>query len=291
MINWPEEVVSSIARRRSVIFLGAGTSMRSIGNNGIRPPSWKAFLEEGINRCPGSHKEMKDLLKRGDYLSCCQIIKYKMEQDWVPFVENSFLTPAFNHNELHELIFSLDSSITLTPNFDKIYDTYATNQHHQNRNLLKIKRFYDEDIPRVLRGNGTQRLILKIHGCIDTPDKIVFTREDYADIRSSYANFYKAIDSLIFTHTFLFIGCGMNDPDLSLMLEQYARSFGSAPPHYVALSGKVTEDYKKMLSKNYNLRILTYSSNNDHQELLDSIKDLSERIEIEREKLAQSTLW
>ncbi|TFY90994.1 hypothetical protein DYL61_19485 [Pseudomonas nabeulensis] len=291
MITWPEEVISAIARRRSVIFIGAGASMGSVNGRGDRPPSWKKFLEDGIERCPPPHKEMRALLKNGDYLSCCQIIKYKLDNEWVPFVESKFLTPAYQHNKLHEAIFSLDSSIILTPNFDKIYDNYATNQSNHNQNLLKIKKYYDDDIPRALRGTGTQRLILKVHGCIDTPDRLVFTREDYADTRNANANFYKAVDSLIFTHTFIFIGCGMNDPDLALILEQYSRSFGAAPPHYVALSGKATPEYKRLLSNNYNLKILNYSPANDHAELLESINHLYELVEQEREALAQSTLW
>ncbi len=137
MIAWPEEVVSSIARRRSVIFMGAGCSMTSVNAAGLSPPSWKAFLTAGIARCTGPKTELNRLLKNGDYLSCCQIIKYKLDQDWVPFVESNFLTPQFRPNELHRAIFSLDSSIVLTPNFDKIFDSYASTQNH---NLLKIKK-------------------------------------------------------------------------------------------------------------------------------------------------------
>lgn len=268
--------------------MGAGCSMNSVNAAGVSPPSWTNFLTKGIARCTGSKAELNKLLKNGDYLSCCQIIKYKLDHDWIPFVESSFLTPQFKHNNLHSAIFSLDSSIVLTPNFDKIFDNYAATQ---NQNLLKIKKYYDEDIPRVLRGTGQQRLILKIHGCIDTPDKLIFTREDYADIRNEHANFYRAIDSLIFTHTFIFIGCGMNDPDLSLILEQYARSFGAAPPHYVTLGGKITPEYQKILSSNYNLKVLKYNTSNNHQELLESVQHLASLVEAERSKLSSSTLW
>lgn len=271
-----------------MLFLGAGASMTSVNAAGVRPPSWKGFLDAGIASCTGSKGEMKRLLNSGDYLSCCQLLKYKLGLEWVNFVEQQFLNPQFLPNKLHEAVFSLDSSIVSTPNFDKIYDNYAT---AQSQNLLKIKKYYDDDIPRVLRGGGNQRLILKIHGCIDTPDKLIFTREDYADIRNKNANFYKAVDALVLTHTFLFVGCGMNDPDLALVLEQYARSFGAAPPQYVALSGKISSEYKKLLSNNYNLKVLEYSPSNDHKELLDSILLLVNLVDSERAKLAGSTLW
>ncbi|MGD1879483.1 MAG: SIR2 family protein [Kiloniellaceae bacterium] len=271
-----------------MLFLGAGISMNSENAQGQRPPSWHGFLKAGIQKCGGAQTELKRLLKRGDYLSCCQIIKYKLGHDWVPLLEETFLSPKFIKSEIHEAILNLDSSIVVTPNFDKIYDNYAT---AETENLLKIKKYYDDDIPRALRGSEKQRLIIKMHGCIDTPDKLIFSREDYADIRSKYANFYRAMDALILTNTFLFIGCGMNDPDLSLLLEQYARSFGAAPPHYLALSEKRSTEYIKMLESNYNLRILPYSSADAHKELLDSIVALNERVEKKREEISQSNLW
>jgi hypothetical protein len=288
MITWPDELVSAIARRRSVIFLGAGASMNSVNAAGNRPPSWTGFLQSGIERLPAPQTELKRLLREKDFLSCCQILKYKMGYDWVPLLEETFLTPQFRPADIHRQVLRLDSSIVVTPNFDKIYDNHAMSA---TGNLFKVKKHYDDDIPRVLRGSENQRLILKIHGCIDTPDKLIFTREDYADIRSKYANFYRAVDALILTHTFLFIGCSMTDPDLMLMLEQYARSFGAAPPHFVALAGKLSDEYTKMLQDNYNLRVLKYSDANQHKELLESIEKLNECVEDRRDKIAASNLW
>ncbi|MBB3567202.1 SIR2 family protein [Rhizobium sp. BK491] len=288
MIAWPEDLVSAIARRRAVIFIGAGISMNSKDQHGNSPPNWSRFLEDGIAKCAGSQTEMKRLLRSGDLLTCCQIIKHKMGHDWVPYLEECFLAPQFSHAPMHEEILRLDASIVATPNFDKIFDNYAT---ATTGNLLKIKKYFDDDLPRVLRGGERNRLILKIHGCIDTPDKLVFTREDYADIRNRHANFYRAMDALILTHTFLFIGCGMNDPDLSLVLEQYARSFGAAPPHYFAVSGKRTPEFASLLERNFNLRLLPYSAADGHEELLESMRDLNNRVEQRREKLAESNLW
>jgi hypothetical protein len=288
MIKWPEDIVASVARRRSALFLGSGVSKNSVNALGVKPPTWREFLDVAIQNCAPPHKEMREYFKVGDYLTCCQLVKYKMGADWVPYLESVFLAPQFLSNDMHKAIFALDSSVVLTPNFDNIYDSYA---QKETSNLLKIKKYYDDDIPRVLRGGEKQRLILKIHGCIDTPDKLVFTREDYADVRHKFANFYRAIDSLILTHTFLFIGCGMNDPDLSLMLEQYARSFSAAPPHYILFSKKVSDDYRRMLEKNYNMKIISYSAADDHKELLDSLIELGVQVEAKRDALAKTMLW
>jgi hypothetical protein len=288
MISWPTEVVESIARRRAVLFLGAGVSMNSVNAAGRRPPSWKSVLETGIAKCDGSKTEMKRLLREKDFLGCCQIIKHRMNLGWVQFIDEQFLAPMFKSADIHKAILELDSSIVATPNFDKIYDEFATKQ---TNGLLKIKKFYDDDIPRVLRGGVDQRLILKIHGCIDTPDKLIFTREDYANARHQYHNFYRVLDALFLTHTFIFIGCGMNDPDLSLLLEQYARSFSGTPAHYVLLSGRQSEDYKRLLASNYNLQVLSYSPSENHKELLDSIQDLKMRVSARRDEIGDRRLW
>jgi hypothetical protein len=288
MIDWPEDIVSSIARRRAVLFLGAGVSRNSRNAAGLHPLTWHEFLQAGILRCPAPRKEMAQFLKNGDYLTCCQLIKHKMNTDWIPFLEETFLAPQFLPHDIHKAIFKLDASVVVTPNFDKIYDNLA---QATTNNLLRIKKYYDDDIPRALRAGGQQRLILKLHGCIDTPDKLVFTRQDYADVRHKHANFYRAIDALILTHTFIFVGCGMNDPDLALLLEQYARSFASAPPHYILFGRKVSGDYQHLLETNYNIKVIPYSPANDHEELTSSLVQLGVAIEAKRDELAKTMLW
>jgi SIR2-like domain len=288
VINWDGEIVEALARRRAVLFLGSGVSRNSRNAAGNRPPLWKAVLEEGIAQCPAPQRELRRLLKSGDYLSCCQLIKYKMGHRWIPFLERTFSTPNFLHHEIHEHIFNLDAPVTLTPNFDRIYDNYAISA---GGNKVKIKKYYDGDIGRALRGNADLRLVLKVHGCIDTPDKLIFTREDYADIRASHESFYRAIEALIMTNTLIFIGCGIGDPDISLLLEQYARSFANSPPHYFITPSKPSQDYAKLLKDNYNLVCVDYSNRNEHEELVESIAALVDLVDDSRSELAKTLLW
>lgn len=288
MVKWPDDIVTAIARRRAVLFLGAGVSMNSTNVHGLRPPSWEQVLQDGINRCGSRLTDMKRMFREKDFLGCCQLIKRRLSSQWVPFIEEKFLRPRFTSSDIHKAILELDSSIVMTPNFDKIYDDFAI---HQTDGLLKIKKFYDDDIPRVLRGGPDQRLILKVHGCIDTPDKLIFTREDYANARYENANFYKAIDALFLTHTFVFLGCGMNDPDLNLVLEQYARSFSAAPPHYALLSGRFSDDLRAIFQSNYNIEVISYSGSNNHLELLESIKALKILVVDKRDQMGERRAW
>ncbi len=288
MIRWPDELVSALARRRAVLFLGAGVSRNAVSASGERPPMWHDFLHAGIKRCAGSKVEIKRLLENGDLFTCCQLIKQRLDHAWIPFLEEKFFFPGFEVRSIHKHIFELDAHIVLTPNFDKIYDNYAT---AATGSKVRIKKYHDPDLARFLRGSEKQRLVLKVHGCIDTPGSLVFTRADYVDLRSKYDNFYRAIEALILANTFIFIGCGGAGPDISLLLEQYARSFRDSPPNYFITSSKWSKDYALMMNKNYNLVPVCYSEKNEHAELTDSLAVLVQKVDERRSQLAASALW
>lgn len=48
MITWPEELISDIARRKSVLYLGSGVSANSISTDGTNrhPATWDSFLRK-----------------------------------------------------------------------------------------------------------------------------------------------------------------------------------------------------------------------------------------------------
>ena len=148
-------------------------------------------------------------------------------------VTNEFLTPRFSHAPIYEAIFDLDSRIVATPNFDKIYETFA---NHKAAGSIRIKHHYDADIAEAIR--RSDRLILKIHGTIDSPNTMIFTRQEYAAARTKYQSFYSILEALALTHTFLFLGCGTNDPDLRLLLEDNFFRHASTSPHIFVLPRK-----------------------------------------------------
>jgi SIR2-like domain len=178
VINWPEQLIKDVARRRAIVMLGSGISKNSVGTNGETPPTWRQFLEEAFEKVPPKSHHIRGALKSGDYLSACEWIRNRMDEDWNPFLVRKFLTPAFQPSELHKAIFSLDASVYVTPNFDKIFDNYVT---ERTDGTTIIKTYYDEDVHQQVRSGV--RLILKVHGTIDSPDKMIFGRGKYAEAR------------------------------------------------------------------------------------------------------------
>jgi len=286
MIEWPDELIEMIARRRCVVFVGSGISSNSIAANGQRPPTWGTFLSEAVEQCPPPRKHIKNYLKAGDYLSACDIIKGKMEDNWNPFLRSKFVDPGFDPVDIHHNIFSLDARIYITPNFDKIFDRHAM---EASGGTISIKSYSEDDVANIARGRG--RYILKIHGDIDNPQKLIFTRSQYAAARAKYPSVYRVVEALLVTNCFLFLGCGLNDPDLNLLLEEYRFSHNHAAGHYVVLPRFVHADTVKLLRESRNLKVLQYDKRDSHSMLKKSIEALAGLVETKRAMIRRNADW
>ena len=287
MIIWPDELINDIARRRSIIFLGAGISYNSRNANGDRPKTWEEFLREAAGEC-ATNRHIRSFLKRQDYLTSCEVIKRTLGRDvFNRLLRENFLTPQFAAAPIHKVIFNLDSRIVVTPNFDKIYETYANNEAHSS---IIVKHQYDDDVEEVIRNDN--RIILKVHGTIDSIDKMIFTRAEYAEARSKYQSFYRLLEALALTHTFLFLGCGVNDPDIKLLLEDTFFLHPSQRSHFFVLPKRAMHpDVISIMQDTMNLKILQYDKKDNHRELLESVEELVNQVEQKRENLKLTGNW
>ncbi|MCC7467476.1 MAG: SIR2 family protein [Saprospiraceae bacterium] len=288
MIIWPKDLIEDVARRRSVIILGAGVSKNSVNRAGERPKDWEEFLRSACDETPNVKTEVIKLLKSKDYLTACEVIKKDLgRDDFNTILKREFLTAQFEKAEIHEHIYNLDSRIIITPNFDKIFDGYANAISHGS---TIIKQYYDTDIADCIR--RPERLIIKIHGSIDSPDNLIFTRKDYAEARVKHSSFYHIINALSITHTFIFIGCGLNDPDIRLILENYSFRFIQNRKHFMVLPKEsISPKLQEIIGETMSLKIIPYESSNHHSKLTDSMKELKLLVEEKRDELANNRNW
>ncbi|WP_429208619.1 MULTISPECIES: SIR2 family protein [Aeromonas] len=289
MIAWPEPLIDSLARRRSVIMIGAGVSKNAVNSVGKRPSTWEEFLKACLDEIEDKTC-INTLLAQKDYLSACEVIKEKLTFDvFIDRVQNEYQRAGYRHAKIHEHIYNLDASIVASPNFDTIYDSYALGV---SAGTIITKNHTSNDIANYLNGGGT-RLLLKTHGSANDPQNIIFTRRDYAEARTKYVLFYEILKSLALTHTFLFLGCGTDDPDIRMLFEDIQFAHGRMPYHYMTLpQGEVHEDLLNISSKAMRVKFLHYSPENGHAELTDSLEQLVEKVEQYRvENLKETLRW
>jgi SIR2-like domain len=153
-----------------------------------------------------------------------------------------------------------------------------------------VKNYYDKDVADVFRRRD--RVVLKIHGTIDQPDRTIFTRSQYALARRDYGHFYQMLRGVFITHTFVFLGTSMRDPDMQLLLEDHAYRFEGSRPHYIAMPANSTRSGTlRVLEETMNLRALLYDPAKDHKALADSVAALVPRVEAAREQIAATEAW
>jgi len=288
MIDW-QSVVGDLARRRVVLVLGSGISRHSTGIAGRRPPTWKAFLEQAVADCPerGNLEPVENAIATNDFLHACEWLQNRYDEAWVQYLRQTFSLPAYQPAEIHEQILKLDSRIVFTLNFDDIYERHAGGI---NPGSHVLKNYYDDDVSEFLRGNG--RYIIKVHGSLNTPRSLIFNQRDYSKARVKNSTFYDAFDAALLSHTFIFLGCGVADPDVALLLENQNFNFPSQSPHYFVTARHFNADMRVSLRKNRNLKVLEYDPLDDgHSGLVEELKALNDLVEAQRFEIANFASW
>lgn len=289
MIEWPELLVEDIARRRTVLFLGAGISKNSANDQGERPKDWAEYLRHAASqvRDEDEKRVIGECIAANDLLTACELAKKNLRAEFAKIFITEFVAKKFGPAPIHDDICALDSRLVLTTNFDKIYENRA---NHLQSNTVLVKSYCDDDVADVLRRN--ERVVLKVHGSVDSVQKAIFTRSDYARARTQYSQFYRLLEALFLTHTFIFMGASMRDPDIQLLLEDYAYRFGGARPHYMVMpKGGVSDGVLAIMEESMNLQAVLYDSANHHQELADSIKELRGLVDASRQSIALGVDW
>lgn len=170
-------------------------------------------------------------------------------------------------------------------NFDKIYETYAISV---SENTVVVKNYNDGDVRQAVA--GADRYIIKPHGTVDTISEMIFTLDDYAKARVEYASFYEVLTALLHTHTFLCIGCGLSDPDMNIIFQDYRYKFGESP-HFITLPSPISAAERDLIQRTRGLNVLPYSPRDNHKELTDSLVELAKAVTGEREEIAKLQNW
>lgn len=290
MISWPKELINDIARRRCVIFLGAGVSKNSCNDKNERPMDWAEFLNylAGLIAEPSTVKVVHDCISSGDLLTACEVARKALRPtNFNTELLSCFAEKRFQPGEIHDDLVGIDSRIVLTTNVDKLYDMRANAILHGD---VIVKTYSDFDIADVVRRQN--RCIIKVHGTIDAPGNTIFTRIDYAKARTKYSHFYSVLEALFMTHTFLFLGASMRDPDMALLLEDYSLRFAGARPHYVVMpEGSTSPEVLDVMEHSMNFQTISYDSIDNHKQLELSIKALRSRVEEARVGLLETMDW
>ena len=280
------DLVNDLAQKKAAIFVGAGVSAGVVTNGGTRIKVWSKFLLDAANKL--TDKKIKThavkLINQKDYLMACEMISRGVGVDeWKKLLLAEY-DQIGSPTDLQKTIMELKQRLVLTTNFDRYLEAawLATNPEatHHHRVVKEI----DDDSFQAFR--DAQDYLFKIHGSIDDIDTIIFTKKDYSE--KAYGNwaYSKFIETILLTHTVLFVGFSLADPAIAQIIENYAHNIPSARPHYIFLSGKPSEKYIEINKDLRKIFIMPYSDKNNHAELTQKFQSLLAEVNIRRRELS-----
>jgi hypothetical protein len=256
-------------------------SASSKNEDGNSPPTWKRLLESATEEFLKEEADknlVKDLIEKDLLLDAAEVVFDEISQpERRRFFRSVFAEPRFGPSEYHSVIQGIDPKITITTNYDQLYEQqcgalvagqgYAVRKYTDNKILNDVR--------------SKDNLIIKAHGCITDTEDLILTRSDYFKVKRNYFQFYNVMDSLLTVNTVLFLGCSMGDPDIQLVLENTNISAHSDHPHYAVLPSGRHRALKRAMESAYNIRVLEYERDDDggHTILLESLKALKEDVD------------
>lgn len=265
--DWPDVLVDRIAQHDYVLVVGAGISSNSKNALGQSPPRWRELIEALSDKFLSGNKARADEVKRAirahDLLTAAEVIQHHCDltsrlddfRNAIAIKVDGGVTAesAFQKNDIHDLISSLDPRIIITTNYDKILDRHF-------KDGFRILQHDSTEIASSVRQGHP--VIVKLHGSVDHSAHTILTRLDFTRLRREGRHALDTLEALLLTRTALFIGYSLDDPDLRLLLENQFGAKGARPAHYLLTQKEKSDIRRALFREAYGVNLLEYSG--DH---------------------------
>ena len=284
------DLVNDVARGRVVVFVGSGVSASAKTRGGKSIRSWEAFLKHAASHVEAvsDRSLINELISGKDYLMACEILKESLaSQAWADLIYEEF-SQVGEPSDLHKAIVSLDQRIILTTNFDKLLENTWPQTSGLSTHYPQVVSNISSDIFKIYKED--KKVIVKLHGTIDDPEGMVFAKADYVKKAFSSWVYNQFVESLLVTHTFIFIGFSMADPALSLLVENYAQKYPTARPHYIFQGGKGEPRLAEVAKRLRKLYIINYDDTNHHAALAPLVEELARQGRERRKEILATAL-
>lgn len=217
--SWPTDLTpelrseaESLARRalqgELALFLGAGVSMAA----GL--PSWHGLLERLAQYARLSSEECQALARIRNVLDQATIIERRLHEQNTRLgsVIKSVLGESPYYALSHALLAALPVREAITTNYDQLFDSAWSAIDPQGLSI----------VPGTIKAN-TRRWLLKMHGCLSDPDRIVLTRASYARYDEQLPALTGIVQAFLITRHMLFIGFSLADDNFHRIVDAVRR--------------------------------------------------------------------
>lgn len=197
-----KRILDASQRNALSFFVGAGVSALS------NAPTWKDLIDA---ICDKMGLEKKSKYSSDEYLQIPQMFYYSLgesETDYNRFIKEQLFSANLVPNEIHREMFDLNPASFITTNYDTLLED-ASSQYCQSFKAISC----DKDVPKIYG----DRFILKVHGDFSN-NNFVLKEEDYLNYSENFKLIETLAKAIFSTNTVVFIGYGLNDYNIKLIL-------------------------------------------------------------------------
>jgi len=251
-------LTDALQRGRLIIVLGAGASIAA----GL--PSWNDLilqLRDDLGLTPESENPDPRLL---DPLYIADMYEKRFDRPSLLRKVVDTFNAVTIPSKVHEAIARLSVKTIFTTNYD---DLMERSLEKANKSFHVIHR--DEDYAYYPASD--QVVVIKLHGDIRNPSRIVLTKSDMLDYETTHPNLLEEFKTSLKKNTALFVGTSMLDPNLERMLELSVRELReNALRHYILVKG-----WNRNLELYYSQHKLEPLNFDDWNQAVDFLQNLS----------------
>lgn len=232
----PPELVDTIVEGRCVLFAGAGFSLPVTGL------SWNGLmsrLRADLPEIPANSWEHMDPLDQAQMYvdqrgrpALEALLKHAIPDEAA--MATSLAQKPGAALRLRQEVASLPFPYIFTTNYDALIELLLSRARIPHTVLVDDDQVL-VDYPARLRR------VVKVHGDLELSDTIILSRDDYFNYRRLRPGMYRLWQSLLVSHTFLFFGFGLTDPNFRILFHDLASLMPHgphAPRAYAFMAGE-----------------------------------------------------
>lgn len=278
----PSVLENAAQEKKLVIFAGAGVSKNCRNSKGEKMLGWRELLEKLGDLdiySPKVRQTVSKLVDAGRLLDAAECLKYhadhlgdmsEFETRFKELIEGGDRS-HFRKSEWHEEILKINPSIIITTNYDKIFE-------RDPNFYYEVQQYDSKRLGDRVRANAS--LFIKLHGTSDNPGEMILARRDYSKLQRRGVHTLNVVKALMMTHTFLFVGYSLGDPDLQIMLQDLFSHQSISSPHFM-LAGHDLADYQAAFMKEcYGIHVLRGKKGDNEDYGFSVLKEISRRYEM-----------
>ncbi|HDX9638956.1 TPA: SIR2 family protein [Bacillus mobilis] len=257
---------------RPILFIGTGLSMRY-----LNAPNWVGLLDMLIHRNPKCNYPIAYYTQNCEsnpHIASLLIEEYN-KYAWDNYRNGVFPENLYEPNNHNSMFFKFE----ICRIFERIMENFNLDDHPLSEEIEQLRALkphaiittnYDKMLEnifpehsitvgqQVIKSKESLRIgqILKIHGCMDNPEEIIISKEDYEMFHNKQKYLTAKLLTYFMEHPIIFLGYSLSDSNIKKILLDIAEMVCESPEEIVDniwfvewSKDPISDDYKPSSDK------------------------------------------